>query len=182
MELANGMIITHIPSFEIPEGYRELWVDWIKALRSGEYEQISCCLRKKKPDGAIAYCFLGVAADVAIKKTNDESKLCWAPTSLPNTFSVSADQGKGDGGSAGLGKALRAMFGENSEGHNFLLWEGFYVNVDKTRNPEIANYGVSLLALNDSYGVSFHTLADIIECAIEGGYTTTDPERLKKLI
>jgi hypothetical protein len=41
--------------------------DWLKALRSGEYEQARDFLAKKDKSGKTSYCCLGVLCDMAVK-------------------------------------------------------------------------------------------------------------------
>lgn len=42
----------------------ELKAKWVKALRSGEYEQARETLRTRRPEGHFAYCCLGVLMDI----------------------------------------------------------------------------------------------------------------------
>lgn len=40
---------------------------WLKALRSGEYQQTACSLKGLNADNKIGYCCLGVLTDLAVK-------------------------------------------------------------------------------------------------------------------
>lgn len=40
--------------------FKELWISW---LRYGNLRQVKGCLKRKREDGRIGYCCLGVAAD-----------------------------------------------------------------------------------------------------------------------
>lgn len=43
---------------------------WVKALRSGNYKQTTGALMKKRTDGKMGFCCLGVLCDIYIKEKN----------------------------------------------------------------------------------------------------------------
>jgi len=61
------------------EEVRELW---FQALESGEYQQGTGRLRRKRSTGGERFCILGVLADVAIKH-NLIQNYCWEPRPQP---------------------------------------------------------------------------------------------------
>lgn len=145
---------------------------WLKALRSGEYEQTTGYLREAKPDGKEGYCCLGVLCELAVK----EGVL---PAPVMDSASSTYEYADEDGTTVDVLPPVSVA-----------KWAGFTYRFgdpedseDYTTSPEVEIpkghelYGeivgdwcdpddphtAELTYLNDTAGLNFNQIADLIE-------------------
>lgn len=110
---------------------------WLKALRSGEYQQTSCVLN----NGKGGFCCLGVLSDLYAKENGIE----WAPPS--NSY-----------------KTGLIMLGADAyPAYEILDWSRFPVNSNIPDIKDRDDKPLFLTDLNDSGQLNFNQIADIIE-------------------
>ncbi len=132
---------------------------WLKALRSGNYEQAKETLVELGPVGPVAYCCLGVACSLSAKRhiTYDEGGLdpdYWDGMVLPDSvmyaYGFESDVGKF------YPKDLPPEVQQRVKKALLDSPDNTYVN-----GTSLAGYD-SLASLNDA-GVPFTLIADVIE-------------------
>lgn len=144
---------------------------WVAALRSGEYTQGELWLRALKFEGSHfvseEWCPLGVLADIVAKRYK-------AP--LADEWSLEWKLGEGDGAYAMdgdreiLSERFADLAGIDTQGifyggwwYDTYSWE-WVKDFEQSHRPYIA---ASIVELNDTHGVPFDKIAEIIETAPE---------------
>jgi hypothetical protein len=187
MQLKSGLVIRAIPNWSEMTGDQKAFiVDWIGALRSGNYKQATGVLQSIGG----AFCCLGVAVDLQVKAGKgvwSTHEVCLNPEgqgmSSVRIF-MPLDEHEASADSyipTNLAKSL-GLCG------NF----GMYVSVDQTTWPPIVMedgttkkngvYDCSLADLNDSGGATFEEIALILTTALKGGYLIeglTDEQKIR---
>jgi hypothetical protein len=113
---------------------------WIKALRSGDYEQAKSYLHRRADheNPVDRFCCLGVACDLAVKDGVDIKKETWGS----NNYAVVGYDGA-----------------QGTLPYKVIDWLGFSVKAD---GSGVINDDLTLASENDQ-GVSFDGIADLIE-------------------
>lgn len=121
---------------------------WLTALRSGDYKQGQLVLRNNQNE----YCCLGVLCDVL----KDEIGGYWELIDRSYAFKVTSDEATYD--TAGLLPVVAGLTGMGSLGQ-------FSPSTKRAMNasPSRATDHNSLSSLNDSSGMTFAEIADVIE-------------------
>lgn len=156
LKYGNGkqLIVQYIPDVKLllPEETQVLWRKWIAALRSGTYEQGKHMLRGLMGQGAessLHYCCLGVACDLV----QDEKGYKWLGDKA-SFFGLEANSLYSSGTT--LPTKIRNLYGFNLLDNV----HGFAVDTNGKFK--------TLAMLNDS-GVTFESIAMILEIALNGG-------------
>lgn len=128
----------------------------VAALRSGEYEQVSGCLRSKD-----SYCCLGVACDISGLGTWEERE-AWAMGSSPEwNYVIRDDNGECvESNATVLPKSVAQWLGIQESGDFTLL-----INQDydwRDEDDDRSGTGTGLTELNDE-GFTFAQIADLLE-------------------
>lgn len=132
----------------------EEWKDkWVKALRSGEYQQGKELLCDDKNN----FCCLGVLTDLVIKETKefgwdeDHRNMEFLPDSIRKKVDMKTREGH---------FVVPVLYAQDQgilEDDSFLYEDGEVPDITNT------NTDVKLWELNDQYMFSFSKIADIIE-------------------
>jgi hypothetical protein len=149
LTVSSNQVITSINDLSgLSETIKERWNLWIYALRSGKYGQTKAQLRSAQGN----FCCLGVAADIADKSCGQwlpqKSKLVWQDGGNPQ-------QRDGDN----MTSSLLDYYGFDKDRSQLLLKVRF----------EGSTRSCGLVHLNDSFGLPFTDIADIMELALKGG-------------
>lgn len=142
-----------VKTFRIKKEYLD---KWLKALRSGEYEQARDALRTDDADGVARYCCLGVACEVWT-----DGKFDWqnhrnegGEELLPGNLYLAA--------------GIEGLAERNIERHGVVADSPDVVGGDLfvNYNPYLRLEATSLSTLNDE-GCPFSQIADAIEASAE---------------
>lgn len=167
MELSNGFVVSKIKNMSplLTSKQKELWTDWIVALRSGKYVQGRRKLRAMfitPAEPKERMCCLGVACDLA----QDLSKDWKWEDPLPSYHNGKLEKvwcfKAGTISEGGLPSEMEKMYGFVREYNT----RDHFVETLDSRSLSI---GMSLTGINDS-GATFEDIAMILEHALNGGY------------
>lgn len=152
---ADKSLILKIPAMDLDDKQKAFWQEWIAALRSGKYDQITGRLKLEHSDGSCSYCCLGVAAELACAK---HPQLTTEFRKLPETdgWALYSEDAAGCVWEFNLTYEISQLF---NLGGTF----GIAVEIEGTNEDQV------LSQLND-IGVPFSQIADILEIAMNGGY------------
>lgn len=171
MKLSSNLLVHEIPDYskKLTQSQKDFWVDWITALRSGVYIQGKGMLRST--DG---FCCLGVACDIL----KDGLNLKWAEPdkNVKDEYSnryilkrIIIDNTEEVLESSTLDLSLNPFTGLGQWGIE--LEVQYPVQDFDPVNPKHGSVlEISLTDINDSR-TPFTDIADILECALNGGYT-----------
>lgn len=118
---------------------------WIKALRSGHYQQTKRRLCAKTKSGQVGHCCLGV--------------LCCLKPGLPTGERVVFD--------SVYGWLIGTVFGEEEEAYELPQAVQVWADMQSARGGLYSD--LDLTCLNDEYGFTFDDIADVIYGMIRGG-------------
>jgi hypothetical protein len=153
MKLASGLEIKSIPDLShlaFVGDAKALWVKWIEALRSGKYHQVKTSLKTEE-----GHCCLGVACEIAAA-AGFASWIQYCGEFLAVDSNGSSSQGS-------LPFGIYSGYG---------IKDSYALSIRVEYNL-MSNYRhfINLADLNDSYAATFEEIADILETAINGGYS-----------
>lgn len=167
VSLSNGLVLSYIPDFShITDEQKELWKEWITALRSGEYKQGYRSLKRKDYfKNKCAFCCLGVLCDLIVKKRiGAEWIIGEYDTSLASSrIYFNNERMREPEIEAGhLPGGLIELCGLPDRA-------GFEVKWQSRHDEHRRDYNYDLIILNDTYLATFSDIAIILETAMNGG-------------
>lgn len=159
MLLRSGKRLTLIPDYSgLPEDSKELWREWIWALRTGGFPQTQGCLQDES-----GFCAFGVA--IELNRVNLGGSWQIAPEKYGGKFvlefryPVDDPPNKFEKTCGFLPLNLGNLMGFPKGSA-----QGFMMRLAGIENS------VSLTNLNDNFKVTFQEIAMILELAMQGGY------------
>lgn len=164
--------VVHVPDYskKLSEVQIGFWKSWIEALRSGKYKQSKGCLHTYtgEADDEEGFCCLGVACDVQQEATRGSWRI----------FDI--DDKKTELGIPHPGNASYGFVIQKEEGKNVVFGSlprsvaALYgipaIGITVTLRAKYSPFPAHLSFLNDRLSASFSQIADILECALTGGY------------
>jgi hypothetical protein len=150
LTLPSGLKVRKIPSMaQLNADQKDLWKDWIAALRSGTYVQGHGELRPTEAE----FCSIGVACDLVKNRFGH-----WLKLDGVFFFQGTGDSSEKD--TADFPVSVREEYGFNQKGG--------YSGVFLVTLEDGLQY--SLIHLNDSKNATFPDIARILEVAMNGGH------------
>lgn len=135
---------------------REVATEWVKRLRSGEYQQGPGFLAiRRDGDGPQQHCCLGVLCEIAADQNVVDVRTGSTVEGITREFGYAHTIPP---------TAVQEWAGlEEFEGWEVKVPEGMNERIDRDYVPRDGASSVALVALNDEYGFTFEQIADLLE-------------------
>lgn len=157
MKLKSRKRITLIPDYSgLSDSSKELWREWIWALRTGGFSQVYGFLQSRE-----GFCAFGVVTEINRERLGGSWKLSERTFGHTQYYLFRLD---GQSILEEVSGALPQLLGEQLGFCKKDRLVGFSVRLEGVFRP------VTLSNLNDTFRVNFQEIAMILELALNGGY------------